>query len=928
MFFIIALLLNSLCFYTSLYAQEIIHAPLYGDIMVAQKKEGLVQALPEKQLGVVTINQASVQKASDQPAAVTATVSFLGLKFHAELKENSFVLSNFDKKPLHLVGVNFESLSLETDGTGEVVIIKGVTTFFGLKLVIQLTSNENATSNKIATDVYSSNRDASFSVSAYVMPGVNEWFPFKGSGIAELEALRLYDLKVGLEAGFFQAAEVENKSSTGLFGNLFIEGSTTILNVNSTAKIMLNNKQNKGRGLIGFFGLPNGWKFSQSFPELFAEKNPVTEAFDLLKIDDAAIMLSTTDGEISAGGRDYFVEKGLNFKGSLALENTYSNQILTLINDVIKEIIKDSPVNALQAGSEKVSLLLQGVIPPSPKNIAFKVALSSGDFGFNLGPLPLYGGQLFFILQGEPSIGFGGSFKTRPTPQDEVLETFINIGFSPHKVGLSGSIKGMWKDPFGIKGFEFGNLGLRGSQTYTVLAEAAGAAAGTAGIGLLWLLVPADAGLTGDLKIGDGAQAIYASVRMNVGKDITSLGVIAEIKNPLMLPHLISALFKEAGVTIQFPDILPIKLEQAKIYFVPLGTSVGAIKLEQGIGFSTYLDILGKKAHVDAGIDWNRGVVAKGKLPALKIGELSFTGANGQGDPEIDFELGFANQIFKISGQLALGSLLKSNTDINLSTQGLTFKSETSVGPENGKIAVSIQGKTILFTDFETEIKPEDVGLSLEFKNDLTSLINQSVDRILLERKEIFQRDINNIIVQIARDATQHDLDEQQNRVTQAENNRVWFIENPGLSIEREAKVGEEKLKLAALQIKYGLDQIGVGEALRNVADTLGLTQAINDALAGIRSLGVGAFDAGRFVFNNIANLVDVKRIFWQGTAADIHNGIIPGVTLEIVLGGNHVTKNLGDFDLKNPLESVAKIGNALATLAFEDVKEKVTRVT
>lgn len=912
---------------------EEISVPLFGKITLSTSSDGGQEgALPDKSLAGLSFTKGRVKKTSTG-MTVNTLVTFAGVQMQAEYNSDKtvvvldsaitldFVLKAPDGKPLTLLGVTFEDARLKIEKSDSLQVqIVGKVKFLGLVF------------------------DAGFSVAsdinalffATLSPEIKEWRPFAGVGISQLESIVVSDLQAGVKAGAdikAVAGQVKtavvsavkgvdaataSKQEGGLFASLFITGSSTILNTKSQVFFDVGFQQPGGFGVTGIAQLPDGWKLSQSFPELFAAKNPVSDALDLLKIVKAEVVLSSRSGKVFYNGAQQTVNQGLTLSAGISLDEPYENDILKVINIILKNIAVG--VTKGDSGG-KAGIMLQGVIPPDIKNLRLQVGVTAGDIAFNVGPAKFYGGQFNFIVKGEPSLGFGGLFLLKPTEKDEELRFNLEFEFTPIKFGLAGSMAGVWKNPFGIPGFQFGNLGLRGTQTYTALAEAAAAAAATAGVGSLSVLIPADAGIAGEVTLGDGADAITAKTFMNLGKDIGSLAIIAEMTNPITLPRLIELLLKQMGAPITLLNVIPFNLRKVKIHFVPLGTSIGGLRAEAGVMFAACADIFGKQACMDVGLDLTRGAVVKGTIERFNIGALQVTGANGEGDPTIDAQLGLQKQVFKVSGQALLADVIKSNTDIFLSPAGLNFTLESSFGPADGKISTVVKGSTGSITEIAKAFEPGKVKLEIEFKNDLTNLLNKNIESFIVKQKETFEKDLNDTITQVARRATEQDLKRQTDAVEYAQSRRVMCKDNLVLCIEREAEVKKEEIKLGLLKIKYDLEKTPLGDFLRNAFEAFGLNRLLEQALQGVRDVGSGVFEAGRFTFNKIANVAVVKRVTWNGSLSDVANGILKGAEVEVEFSGKLVTQKIGDFDLKNPAASITVIAENLAGMAINGIK-------
>lgn len=935
--------------------------PLYGKITFpAPEYEGGPQdvELPNKTFGGLSLTEGFARKVGDQITIINK-VTFAGVVLYAECVTTvsaasvslNFKVTPFPTQP---VPVDAEGLPQMDMAKPKPVTILGITleeanfrigSLPGITPLL-LQQNPGMTPWSLVIDgtfklsglVF----NAGFRISpgtasslgtffATVAPIVNEWRPFADVTIPQLKSIVLKDLKASVKGGV---------GTTGFVGTISVSGTSIILNTKAMVSVDLG-KQEAGVGLIAIARLPEGWKLSQSFPELFQSKNPMTEALDLLKISNAELILSTISGQVAipavvrpgsaaqaAAGNvameTIFVEKGITLTSTVSLDEKSNNPVLKILNQVTKGVGTFSKEEAAgQAG-----LTMRGLIPPSVRNFRLQIGATAGNIAFNVGPAKFYGGSLDLIVKGEPSIGFGGSFKMIPSPKDKPLEFALEFEFGAIKFGLAGNMVGAWNKPFGIPGFQFGNLGIRGTQTYSAIQEAVAAAAGTAGVGALVALIPADVGMAGEVTFGTPPDTIHAGLKMNLGKDVSSLGFIGEVKTAYPLSRMVEILLKQMGAPIKIIDFVPLNLRNIKLFFVPVGTSIGRIRLEQGIGFSADADIFGKKASLDLGLDLTQGAKAKGTVEKFNIGPLKISGVNGQGDPLVHIELGANAQVFKISGQAVLGDLIKSNTDLLISPKGMEFTLESEFGPPGGKISTIVKGSTGPITNVIRPPAPGEVKMSIDFKNEFTEKLNESIIALITKSREDFEKDINDSIVQVVRNATTKDIEKQEAAVKYAQSRRVQCKDDLMLCMVREADVTKQQSALDALRVKYNFEQTDLGKLIRKIMDDLGISKALAKALKDIGTIGSAVSKQFQFNVEKIIKLVVVKKLSWKGDLTDLADGKIQGLDLEVSLSGQVVKRKIDDFNLKDPAKSVAALVDQVARIAIDAIKASVSGAT
>jgi hypothetical protein len=919
------------------------------------------------------------------------------------IMQGSLTSGEGEKGRVVIAGVELHDAFITINTKKKYGLVEGATTILGLKMKWYCVALLDKTK--------------ALQCAAEVLPDVKEWQPFKDSAIKELQAITVHSIKAGFKAEYVaqiagkkeelskeeedkkkgvkktpesKVEETEEKEEElvefvlkdgepiefspekGFTFSLYIDGKSTILNTTSDVSIKIA-KAASGFGATLVFGLPKGWSLAQSLPELKAKPNSreprdmVLDTIDLIKLSKARIIASTRKDTIN----DEEVEPGLNVMADVTIELREGNNVAVALKDLVQ-----------QTGSEGASLQLRGNINPfDVKAMMFKIALATRSFKFtvgpnieNVGPATFEAGKCYIVIRGKPEVGFGGEFTVRPTPKDQPIEFSGEFLATPIDVGISTSMKGLWTNPLGVKGFEFGNLALTGTQTWTALAEAAA----TAGVAAL---VPATLGISGDMRLGKAPcgdpKSFCGKMRFNFGKKFTELAAVVDIDNPHNIVGLFDVLLEEMGaqpgagsLVEQVNKIAPLKVEKAKLYFVPFGTTIGTIKVEQGIGSALYLDMFGRKAFTDTMVSLN-GITAKGFISAFKIGSLEMNSADDTCDaatglakepttikaellpdpilvqrpteasaknnvpvklekkavqlpcgPTIDIGISLKEQKFIIDGLMKIGDFLQSRTKWHMTAEGIIFDTKTSIGPKDGQMSIHLKGKSVPFDLAKfVELQPKDIGIEITFEDNLREKINKATLDFLNEKQKDFEGQINDAIEMVVRKATAEDIERQKAVVRQAEGNRVWCSENLSLCLERERIVTAEKIKLAAMEIKYAIEKTVIGDVLREIMDKLGLTKLIEQALKDIRQLGVAAFEQGKFTFKKISEMVIIKRIHWEGDLSNISAGKIPSITIDLILSGKPVTRKLGEFNLLQPMESIDQISKNLAQLAVDSVK-------
>ena len=765
---------------------------------------------------------------------------------------------------------------------------------------------------------------------------------------------------------FFRGVEdLKLEGDKGAQIEFYLSGKSKLLNIESEVIVKIDKASQKNFGITLIGQLVN-FKLSRVFPDAFKPvpgapeiqaqgRQIILDAVDLFELKYARVAVSSRKDMIAGEA----IEPGFNLMAEATLDAPSDNKVVIALKDVISKAAGPA------AEGKPASLKLVGNFNPTdPKNVVFKIALGAGSLGFNLGQTRFDGGNLYLVIKGEPAVGFGGGFKMVPAPGEQELQFDLQFTATPIGFVGAGSMKNIWKDPFGVKGFEFGNLGLRGSQTWTAIAEAA-ASAGAA------LFVPATLGLSGDVRVGHGTceggkasddRTFCAKLRFNVGKDIKELAVVLDVDNPPTIITFLRILLEQLKAPVNLlqavDKLAPVQISKAKIYFVPVGTNIGTINVEQGLGTALYLNLFGLRdaAFVDNMLSIKE-VMGKGKIRAFELGPIKFTNYDQTCDtatgtfktppalpvanaddligqarqepkkvcgPEMDLTLSLEKEPrFVIDGLMKLGDVFQSKTKWFITKDGIGFDTKSFIGPEKDALSIRLTGTSIPFNDLEAiaKLTAKDLFLEIEFQDNLRERINKDILHFAGEKKKDFEKVLNDVIEGVVRTATEEDIRRQEAVLKKAQAGRVWCKDNLLECLEKERIVTAEAIQLGALQVKYKIDESDVGKLFRDVMDKLGITKLMEISLRGIKEVGVGAFDQGRFAFSDLSHLAIVKRVYWKGDANDLADLKIPGVQVDFSIAGKPITRKLGNFDLKDPLGSIHAIAQNIVNLAVDSIK-------
>lgn len=691
---------------------------------------------------------------------------------------------------------------------------------------------------------------------------------------------------------------------------IFVHGKTTILNTLGHGIFQITFGQNTPFALIIGFELPKGWKLSQSFPELFTQKTFVTEALDLFRLGKTRFIVSTyetTIGKIN-------LKQGINFRTGIVFDGTETNVVLKSLSTVLTK-----------TGDKGAQLYLSGAINPFElRNLEFKVGLSTGGFEIKLPPVGTVftAGKLSIAVRGEPSIALQGSFTIIPVPGAQPLNFMGGIVFSTVDVGLEGSMTGLWTV---IPGFSFGNLGLKGTQRYTVIADALSSFGVSA-------LIPSKFGVTGETEIGGGEKPLRLMLFMQLGSDVSNIALVGTVENPETFILLFDPLAKHLGVHLDhLVDVLPLRLTRASVKFVPSETRIGDIEQKMGVGGDFVAKVLGKNLSASFMLS-KTGLIARGDIDSFNLGPITVTGTGGvRKNPKVDITVSLAElPRFIINGKLLWPGLIDTLTDIEVSKDRLAFTTKTCLGPKGTQICARIEGTTISFADplaLMSTLRPEDLNLTIEYEDTLSLVLKRDVAIALDAMKAQIENDMNNLIIQVGRATALADIDRQSRKKMIA-----CLVKNPAERLwNNQANVaspcGRESANLLALQSKYSLERTKLGQGVRELLDKTGASRWAANMLQGFKIIGVAAFESGSAVIKNVANLVTIEQIYWKGSLKDVQQGVIPSIRVKLrIAGGESEERLLGAFDMRDPIKSAAKIAENVANLGRDALLRPLVR--
>lgn len=853
--------------------------------------------------------------------------------------------------------ISFDEKKFITEGEFEL--------FSGLKVKAELVSEwEKSTEVQIKIDAE---------------PVTKEWKPFSllpadlQKMFGPVKDLTISDLKFGGALGFAKAmkgekatsasekskkAKTTGKGTTGAkisaMGAIYVQGTATLFGIKSQVFVRLERVKDESKGspmgLLLAFVLPEGLNLKTALVKMEtvpAGPNPVLDAFEFFPLTEGRFVISTAD-RLSYPGFSGDIARGVTLHAAVGVDATKTdNQLVKVFDALFKESVKLLPPAEGTKPKLPQAALTLTLDPFEIRQSKGRLALKLGDFTIKFGDLvSLSGGEAGVTISMKPEliITLGVKVKIKDNPQDLIFQG----GVSASAVEFGGLMvmKGFWENPFGIRGFKFGNLGIAVKKAYREIVEGIGAISTGVGVagGIVQIIVPSTFDITGSTMIGEGlgyGKPFEGEVFLHLTKSGGSAPAVAiKLKNVDSLFRIIAMLFGQMGVKIdpaalrQFEELCRwFSVTSVELKIAPESVSIGEgdaeIKLTQGVVASIQGMLMGKKYDGYAAIDYSR-MMLRATIESFNIGPIKFSGTGTRKDPLVKFAASTsALPELVVNGHLVWPGIFDSMTDIAFTEKEIKFNVKNCVGQKGKEICTGMKFTTLPIGDplKLLELKPSDIKLELEFSDEFSQQYKAAVVDEFNKSKDILQKSMNQLIEQTARNVATKDLQDQERRMKEAEGRQVYYFsstnwQNPWefgtLSVKRWLEYRHEVDKYNLMQLKYAIEQTPFGQFTRKVMDTFGITKALTDVLSVLKNFGDFSLDKGSVVVGNVAQLLTIKRIYWVGSFADAVSGVIPDVLVQVEIGGKERTEHVGKFDLRNPLDSMQRTAATLSRLTGE----------
>ena len=352
---------------------------------------------------------------------------------------------------------------------------------------------------------------------------------------------------------------------------VLLRGDATILGLRVILEVKVNfGAAGKGLVIKGMLPTQDQSQMKGTFLGFFASM-----------VDKAALIVSTYphfDADI-----EYDVPKGLAFFARLKPVG-----FMVKAAEFVKSVCKR------QLDFQGISVF-GSVDFGNPRNSEFEINLPAFPRGI-FGTDKVWPGPFSLRVTGLPSVGFQlGLLAQFDSTRLEFMARFMIDTIS---VTVSASMKGIWRNPLGLKGFAFGDLAISFS--------------------LNWQSgVPSGFGITGKMEIGTTKMHFALAVDASSGFLISGSMSRLTLKDIVLLATKVGAPLSPAAIS----KIPTIELHDFRLHFATMDMRIGPFLFYQGFRLSGRIVILKSSLAVDVSVS-REGIKIFGELPHINWGPL------------------------------------------------------------------------------------------------------------------------------------------------------------------------------------------------------------------------------------------------------------------------------------------------------------------
>lgn len=432
----------------------------------------------------------------------------------------------------------------------------------------------------------------------------------------------LRDLDVSLTPGRGQFAASANVASLG------------------TAAVMVH-RSDQGTWGFAVAVLPSpSWRLSSLYSGLhFA---------DALTFESSVLIVSTADHFSSVlehkvvkdrlgASNAVTVDHGLTLIADMALADTAVEKLLTLVGQPRAHLRVCATISECEFA---LAAQLGG-----PLKLCEGVVLTNADLHVRSQPTNLaigFAASMDVTLAANETLHFEGAFE---------LQT--------NEVYCAVTMTGKWTDPFGATGVEIADVAIA--------------------LGISYQGVP-NIGLSGHLSVG----SFHGTLAFVFEGGDPSQSMICLAFDRLRLGDVLTSLchevFHDAVPEALVQTVFDVTFEDVEIYVVPRDTTIGKVAYKAGMRFAARVNLWGLQADARVEIDHHTGLVIKGDVDPIKLGEVfELCGTTDHSKASLHLEVTQdSTPTIDVSGEVRLLGL-RSKTELHLTDKGFHFETTGTI---------------------------------------------------------------------------------------------------------------------------------------------------------------------------------------------------------------------------------------------------------
>lgn len=299
------------------------------------------------------------------------------------------------------------------------------------------------------------------------------------------------------------------------------------------------------------------------------------------------------------------------------------------------------------------------------------------------------GSSIGVRITGKPSVGIIMAIELLVPPHNDKVRFALFMDASPTEVAVQMSMLHTWNDVLGIEGISIGDLGMMASKAYAEIASSLPALAvpGVNVGAVINVIRPSNVGITGTVGIRDprypDEEPFIVHATMIAGTNISELSLEGRIDtgtygNLYILANRLHRLFTGGHPIdpVVGDTLAMVTLDEAMVRFVPTGTRIGDITIDQGVGllFRAMIEspIVDGTISLEGSMEMGSGITVKGDIPDIVIPNVievrrSIFDVSVMWSRPID-------SYIQLDAQVTLLDTLTSSTRMDVSRNGIEYE--------------------------------------------------------------------------------------------------------------------------------------------------------------------------------------------------------------------------------------------------------------